>query len=70
MPIIVLLYILICYKTGLPVYWYDWTLFVLLEIYAVCRVLFSHQVKEAYNKGVVEGARDRVDPTDNIFSDV
>ena len=70
MAIFVLLYILICYKTGLPVYWYDWTLFALLEIYAVCRVLFSGQVKEAYDKGVREGARTDLDPTDNMFTDV
>jgi len=70
MAIFVLLYILICYKIDLPVYWYDWTLFALLEIYAVCRVLFSSQVKEAYDKGVREGARDNLDSTDNIFTDV
>jgi hypothetical protein len=70
MPILVLLYILICYKIDLPVYWYDWALFALLEIYAVCSVFFSQQVKEAYDKGVREGARDNLDPTDNMFSDV
>jgi len=70
MAIFVLLYILICYKIDLPVYWYDWTLFALLEIYAIGGVLFSQQVKEAYNKGVVEGSRTILDPTDNIFSDV
>ena len=70
MAILVLLYILICYKIGLPVYWYDWTLFALLVIEAACRVLFSSQVKEAYDKGVREGARDNLDPTDNIFTDV
>ena len=70
MAILVLLYILICYKIGLPVYWYDWTLFALLEIYAICMVLFSQQVKEAYAKGVREGSRTILDPTDNMFSDV
>ena len=70
MAILVLLYILICYKIDLPVYWYDWTLFALLEIYAVCRGLFTQQVKEAYEKGVREGTRSILDPTDNMFSDV
>jgi len=66
MPIIFLIYILVCYKTGLEVYWYDWVLFVLLEIFAVARLLYTEDVKKAYQRGLREGEEN----TGDIFSDV
>jgi len=55
MPIIVLLYILICYKIELPVYWYDWALFGFLEFLELFKLLFSNHIKESYEKGLKEG---------------
>ncbi len=70
MPIIFLIYILVCYKTGLEVYWYDWVLFVLLEIFAVARILYTEDVKKAYQRGLQAGHGEEEEKTGDIFSDV
>ena len=68
MPILFLIYILVCYKTGLEVYWYDWTIFALLEIIDVVKLLFSNHIKESYNKGLREGMAE--DGAQSIFCEL
>jgi hypothetical protein len=69
MPIVVLLYIIICYKINLPVYWYDWTLFAFLEIAAIGRFLYRKEMNEAWERGLAKGNRE-ADRKEDLFSDV
>ena len=68
MAILFLIYILVCYKTGLEVYWYDWVLFGILEALEVIRLLFSNHIKESYEKGLREGMMEQ--PTQSIFCEL
>jgi len=52
MAVIVLLYILVCYKIDLPVYWYDWTLFATLEIIALVQTIWGKETQRAFDDGV------------------
>ena len=70
MAILFLIYILVCLKIDLPVYWYEWVIFAFLEIVAIAKTLFTDEVKDAYNKGVREGMRETQEDQENIFSDV
>lgn len=68
MAILFLIYILICYKIDLPVYWYDWTIFAFLEIVAIAKMLFTDEVKESYEKGLREGMQGP--PPESIFCEL
>jgi len=65
MAIFVLLYILICYKIDLPVYWYDWTLFVVLEVTALVQTVWGKETQKAFDDGVRAGSARP--PKDNLF---
>ena len=67
MGIFFLIYILVCYKTGLSVYWYDWVIFGLLELFSLARILYTEEVKKAYDHGVLVGSAQE---EEDIFSDV
>ena len=69
MAILFLIYMLVCFKTGLPLYWYDWLILVFLELYSLVSMLYSNSIKEAYERGFNEG-HGPVEAGDNIFSDV
>jgi hypothetical protein len=57
MGIVFLLYILLCFKLDLGVYWYDWALFILIEVSTLFAWRNENQEKV-------------VPKTNNIFKDV
>jgi len=70
MAIFFLIYILVCFKTGLGVHWYDWTIFAFLEIVAIIRLLYTEEVRKAYDKGVTEAYKDIPPIRNDLFKDV
>lgn len=70
MSILFLIYILVCLKTGLGVHWYDWAIFCFIEVIAIIRLLYTEEVRKAYNKGVAEAYKDVPSTKGDIFKDV
>ena len=46
MSMLILLYILVCHKTGLGVEWYDWVLFTITFIASVVEGLIKREVQK------------------------
>ena len=46
MSMLILIYILVCHKTGLGVEWYDWVLFTITFIASVVEALIKREVQK------------------------
>ena len=64
MSMLILIYILVCHKTGLGVEWYDWVLFTITFIASVVEGLIKREVQKRLLKpSEAEGA-------DSYFKDL